>query len=179
MYSDQVVKNNPWNKPLEFYGYDNTFSVFGGDLFEAETDCFQGSNVCVALAPRKHQHEVWHPTNTQSIRGHEHGAWFCCCCCCCGGCPGVGAGQIASDSVFNLGYFSTGLTFDGSSSDGNATEIEPLPSNPDVPANYDPKKTCAVHPPCQPCLSCGLCVVVVVVVCSLSVASNPIRRVSD
>ena len=37
----QIVKNNPWPKPIAVYGYDSTFAI-AGDLFEAETGCFSG-----------------------------------------------------------------------------------------------------------------------------------------
>lgn len=46
---------------------------------------------------------------------------------------GVGAGQIASDGVNNLAFFSTGLQLQDT--------LTPLPSNPDVPVNYNASKT--------------------------------------
>eukprot|EP00929_Paragymnodinium_shiwhaense_P016108 TRINITY_DN124298_c0_g1_i1.p1 TRINITY_DN124298_c0_g1~~TRINITY_DN124298_c0_g1_i1.p1 ORF type:complete len:564 (-),score=71.71 TRINITY_DN124298_c0_g1_i1:169-1860(-) len=41
---EQMVKHNPWPKPIVVYGYDDTFSV-EGDLFEAETNCVKEHNM--------------------------------------------------------------------------------------------------------------------------------------
>ena len=38
----QIAENNPWPKPIAVMGYDNTFVIDGGDLFEAETLCDLG-----------------------------------------------------------------------------------------------------------------------------------------
>ena len=35
----EIAENNPWPKPIAVMGYDNTFVIDGGDLFEAETLC--------------------------------------------------------------------------------------------------------------------------------------------
>ena len=35
----RIAKTNPWARPVAAYGYDNSWVVFGGDLFEAETTC--------------------------------------------------------------------------------------------------------------------------------------------
>jgi hypothetical protein len=35
----KIASVNPWPKPVAVYGYDDTFPVFGGDTFEAETTC--------------------------------------------------------------------------------------------------------------------------------------------
>jgi hypothetical protein len=35
----KIASVNPWPKPVAVYGYDDTFPVFGGDIFEAETTC--------------------------------------------------------------------------------------------------------------------------------------------
>ena len=34
---DRIVATNVWPRPIAVWGYDNTFAVFGGDPFEAET----------------------------------------------------------------------------------------------------------------------------------------------
>eukprot|EP00756_Hemistasia_phaeocysticola_P006886 Hpha_TRINITY_DN14036_c0_g3::TRINITY_DN14036_c0_g3_i2::g.44218::m.44218 len=36
---EQIANNNPWPKPIAVYGYDNSWPIFGGDLFEAESIC--------------------------------------------------------------------------------------------------------------------------------------------
>lgn len=41
---EQMVKDNPWPKPIPVYGYDDTFGV-AGDLFEAETTCVKERNM--------------------------------------------------------------------------------------------------------------------------------------
>jgi len=35
----QIVENSPWRRPVRVYGYNSLDPIFGGDLFEAETDC--------------------------------------------------------------------------------------------------------------------------------------------
>jgi hypothetical protein len=35
----QIVASAPWQQPVRVYGYNSLDPVFGGDLFEAETDC--------------------------------------------------------------------------------------------------------------------------------------------
>ena len=37
--------NNPWPNPTPVYGYDDTVPLFGGDLFEAETNCVPAGNL--------------------------------------------------------------------------------------------------------------------------------------
>jgi len=37
--------NNPWPNPAPVYGYDDTFPLFGGDTFEAETNCAPSHNL--------------------------------------------------------------------------------------------------------------------------------------
>ena len=34
-----IVATAPWSQPVRVYGYNSMDVVFGGDLFEAETDC--------------------------------------------------------------------------------------------------------------------------------------------
>ena len=35
----QIVDTSPWSKPVRVYGYNSMDVVFGGDFFEAETNC--------------------------------------------------------------------------------------------------------------------------------------------
>lgn len=41
---ESIVNNNPWIKPINVFGYDDTFGVLG-DLFEAETNCVKEHNM--------------------------------------------------------------------------------------------------------------------------------------
>ena len=41
---EDIVKNNNWEKPINVYGYDDTFQL-GGNLFEAETNCVKEHNM--------------------------------------------------------------------------------------------------------------------------------------
>ena len=34
-----IVDSSPWPRPVRVFGYNSLDPVFGGDLFEAETDC--------------------------------------------------------------------------------------------------------------------------------------------
>eukprot|EP01116_Phalansterium_solitarium_P019838 TRINITY_DN5688_c0_g1_i1.p1 TRINITY_DN5688_c0_g1~~TRINITY_DN5688_c0_g1_i1.p1 ORF type:complete len:564 (+),score=183.55 TRINITY_DN5688_c0_g1_i1:211-1902(+) len=36
---NSIISQAPWPKPIRVYGYNSLDVVFGGDLFEAETDC--------------------------------------------------------------------------------------------------------------------------------------------
>lgn len=38
-FMQQLVQDNPWPRPIDVYGYDDTWPLFGGDTFEAETLC--------------------------------------------------------------------------------------------------------------------------------------------
>ena len=40
----RMAASNPWPSPIPVYGYDDTWPLFGGDLFEAETTCFPSHN---------------------------------------------------------------------------------------------------------------------------------------
>eukprot|EP01060_Flectonema_neradi_P017659 TRINITY_DN24510_c0_g1_i1.p1 TRINITY_DN24510_c0_g1~~TRINITY_DN24510_c0_g1_i1.p1 ORF type:complete len:561 (+),score=81.16 TRINITY_DN24510_c0_g1_i1:123-1805(+) len=40
-----ISTNNPWPRPITVYGYNNAWPLFGGDLFEAETDCVREHNL--------------------------------------------------------------------------------------------------------------------------------------
>ena len=42
---DKIAKNNPWENPIGVMGYNDAWNVFGGDLFEAETDCSSLKNM--------------------------------------------------------------------------------------------------------------------------------------
>jgi hypothetical protein len=42
MMNDETTS---WNKPVEVYGYNNAVVLFGGDLFEAETNCIKEHNM--------------------------------------------------------------------------------------------------------------------------------------
>jgi hypothetical protein len=42
---EEIATNNPWPRPIPVYGYDDTFKLFGGDLFEAETSCVKAHNM--------------------------------------------------------------------------------------------------------------------------------------
>jgi hypothetical protein len=35
----EIVDKSPWERPIRVYGYNSQHPVFGGDLFEAETNC--------------------------------------------------------------------------------------------------------------------------------------------
>jgi hypothetical protein len=39
MILKDIVDNSPWPRPIRVYGYNGLDVLFGGDLFEAETDC--------------------------------------------------------------------------------------------------------------------------------------------
>jgi hypothetical protein len=40
-----MVSSGTWTVPIAVYGYDDTWPLFGGDLFEAETTCAQAHNM--------------------------------------------------------------------------------------------------------------------------------------
>ncbi len=42
---ERVATRNPWPRPIAVFGYDDTFKIFGGDLFEAETSCVKAHNM--------------------------------------------------------------------------------------------------------------------------------------
>lgn len=42
---NKIVEQNPWPKPVTVFGYDDTYSVMGGDIFEAETNCVKAHNL--------------------------------------------------------------------------------------------------------------------------------------
>ena len=42
---NQIAKENPWPRPVGVMGYDNTWPLFGGDIFEAETNCDKYHNM--------------------------------------------------------------------------------------------------------------------------------------
>lgn len=42
---ERVATGNPWPRPIAVFGYDDTFKIFGGDLFEAETSCVKAHNM--------------------------------------------------------------------------------------------------------------------------------------
>ena len=37
--------DTPWKKPVEVYGYNDAVNIFGGSVFEAETNCIQEHNM--------------------------------------------------------------------------------------------------------------------------------------
>ena len=39
-----MAASNPWPSPIPVFGYDDSWLVFGGDFFEAETACFPQHN---------------------------------------------------------------------------------------------------------------------------------------
>jgi hypothetical protein len=41
----KIAKENPWPKPIGVMGYDNSWPLFGGDIFEAETNCVKTHNM--------------------------------------------------------------------------------------------------------------------------------------
>ena len=41
---ESIVNNNPWEKPISVFGYDDTFGMLG-DIFEAETNCVKEHNM--------------------------------------------------------------------------------------------------------------------------------------
>lgn len=42
---NEIVRNNPWPKPIGVYGYANNWMVLGGYLFEAQTLCADARNM--------------------------------------------------------------------------------------------------------------------------------------
>jgi hypothetical protein len=42
---EEISTNNPWPKPIPVFGYDNSWEIFGGDLWEAETYCVKSKNM--------------------------------------------------------------------------------------------------------------------------------------
>ena len=36
---EKIANHNNWKKPLTVFGYDGSWPIAGGDLFEAETLC--------------------------------------------------------------------------------------------------------------------------------------------
>lgn len=40
-----ISQSNPWPRPIAVFGYDDTFPLFGGDIFEAETTCVSHHNM--------------------------------------------------------------------------------------------------------------------------------------
>lgn len=42
---EEMSQNNPWPRPIAVLGYDDTLPLFGGDTFEAETNCVKGHNM--------------------------------------------------------------------------------------------------------------------------------------
>lgn len=42
---ERIATGNPWPRPIAVFGYDDTFKIFGGDLFEAETSCVKAHNM--------------------------------------------------------------------------------------------------------------------------------------
>eukprot|EP01048_Picozoa_sp_COSAG05_P020044 COSAG05_NODE_3307_length_2162_cov_1.789142_1_plen_612_part_00 len=42
---DRIVSHNPWPEPIAAMGYDDTWSLGGGDIFEAETNCVPNHNM--------------------------------------------------------------------------------------------------------------------------------------
>ena len=42
---EEIVNNNPWPKPIAVYGYDDTWGLKWGDIFEAETTCVKERNM--------------------------------------------------------------------------------------------------------------------------------------
>ncbi len=42
---ETIATSNPWPRPIGVFGYDDTIPIFGGDLFEAETNCVKEHNM--------------------------------------------------------------------------------------------------------------------------------------
>jgi hypothetical protein len=42
---DEIAAANPWPNPIGVYGYADYWKVFGGDLFEAQTNCVDSRNL--------------------------------------------------------------------------------------------------------------------------------------
>ncbi|GMH96003.1 hypothetical protein TrVE_jg11004 [Triparma verrucosa] len=42
---NRIVTENNWKKPVKVYGYEDSVPVFGGDVFEAETNCASPHNL--------------------------------------------------------------------------------------------------------------------------------------
>jgi len=42
---NEIVTNNQWARPIPVYGYDDTVPLFGGNTFEAETNCVSSHNL--------------------------------------------------------------------------------------------------------------------------------------
>jgi hypothetical protein len=42
---NEIASANPWRKPIGVYGYNNSWMVFGGYVFEAQTDCVRARNM--------------------------------------------------------------------------------------------------------------------------------------
>ncbi|MDB9786851.1 hypothetical protein OAB57_01985 [Bacteriovoracaceae bacterium] len=42
---NRITVKNPWEKPIAVYGYNNSWNVFGGFLFEAQTKCNRSRNM--------------------------------------------------------------------------------------------------------------------------------------
>lgn len=42
--TEKIVNNNPWDRPITVYGYDDTWGMTG-DMFEAETKCVKERNM--------------------------------------------------------------------------------------------------------------------------------------
>ena len=42
--TEEIVRNNPWQKPITVYGYDDTWGILG-DPYEAETLCVEEHNM--------------------------------------------------------------------------------------------------------------------------------------
>jgi hypothetical protein len=42
---EEMSQHNPWPRPIAVMGYDDTLPLFGGDTFEAETNCVKGHNM--------------------------------------------------------------------------------------------------------------------------------------
>ncbi|GMH88571.1 hypothetical protein TrST_g11200 [Triparma strigata] len=42
---EEMVNNNPWPSPIPVYGYDDSIQFFGGQAYEAETNCVAEHNL--------------------------------------------------------------------------------------------------------------------------------------
>ena len=42
---NKIGNENPWPRPVGVMGYDNSWPIFGGDIFEAETTCDKFHNM--------------------------------------------------------------------------------------------------------------------------------------
>ena len=108
---ERIVKHNPWPKPIAVMGYDQTFAI-GGDLFEAETTCVSGMvktlEPCFLFRFCVHTFQETH-RNSRAFQG---------------------MGQIASDGVDNLAYWSR-----------TPTITQPLPHNQHPAVAYGKERT--------------------------------------